>query len=918
MTDKSKNERRPARRPGGDAARTSKGATKFAGPGKFSGRSFAGGGDSADKGSGGKALGSKGLGSKNFGGKGGGRRFGDESPEGGKSYAGKSFSGKSFSGKPYADKPYAGKSYGGKSSSGGKSAGDRPSYGKPRPGRFADERATSTGARFGGPRPGPRPDRAERPARQETRQEISHETRRDEAAVEAVRPDAPERIAKAMSRAGVASRRDAELMIGEGRVAVNGTVIDTPVTLVTSKDRVEIDGAPMPSRDRTRLWLYHKPRGLVTTARDPEGRPTVFEALPEELPRVVAVGRLDINTEGLLLLTNDGGLSRVLAHPETGWLRRYRVRAYGDIDQAQLDALSKGITIDEMHYGPVEAAIQRRQGDNVWLTLGLREGKNREVKRILEHLGLQVNRLIRVSFGPFQLGDLPEGEVDEVRTRILKDQLGEKLAAEAGADFDSGSFEPSVQQAPKADRPAAVAREGRYRSKEDFLARAPRAQHTASAPYKRGAFEERSRARAVWRDDDTEGGRAKGTRIPRRGADPHAARELSAERVHERAGAITDPDGRKVKVERIVAPERPVERKYRDRPDAPRPSRGERGDRFEQRGERPARRFDDRSDRPARPEGRERFGDRPNRFSDRGDGASQPRGDRPARRFDERSDRPARPEGRERFGDRPNRFSDRGDGASQPRGNRPARRFDERSDRPARPEGRERFGDRPNRFADRGDGASQPRGDRPARRFDERSDRPARPEGRERFGDRPNRFADRGDGASQPRGDRPARRFDERSDRPARPEGRERFGDRPNRFADRGDGASQPRGDRPARRFDERSDRPALPEGRERFGDRPNRFGEGAGGRKPAGDRSFDKRGFGKPSGDRPAGKRFDGGRPSADRPSGNRPAGGRPSGSGRPSGGGRPGGKPFGDRPSGGPRPGGSGGRPSRPPRKF
>jgi 23S rRNA pseudouridine2605 synthase len=236
-----------------------------------------------------------------------------------------------------------------------------------------------------------------------------------------------------IARAGVASRRDAEAMIAEGRVALNGAVLDSPAVNVTDKDRIEVDGEPLPARERTRLWLFHKPRGLVTTARDPEGRPTVFESLPEDMPRVVAVGRLDINTEGLLLLTNDGGLAKVIAHPDTGWMRRYKVRAYGDVTQADLDRLKNGVAIEGMDYGPVQATLDRVQGDNVWITLGLREGKNREVKRILEHLGLQVNRLIRLSFGPFQLGDLEPGLVEEVKTKVLKEQLGATLAEAARA-----------------------------------------------------------------------------------------------------------------------------------------------------------------------------------------------------------------------------------------------------------------------------------------------------------------------------------------------------------------------------------------------------------------------------------------------------------------------------------------------------
>jgi 23S rRNA pseudouridine2605 synthase len=248
---------------------------------------------------------------------------------------------------------------------------------------------------------------------------------------------AGQRIAKVMARAGVCSRRDAEAWIAEGRVSVNGKVLDSPAFNVSEADDVRVDGKPLAAPERTRLFLFHKPRGLVTTARDPEGRQTVFAVLPPDLPRLVAIGRLDINTEGLLLLTNDGGLARVLELPSTGWLRRYRVRAHGVIDQAALDRLAEGVTIDGVDYLGVEAKLDREQGSNAWLTLGLREGKNREIKKILEHLGLAVNRLIRVSFGPFELGDLPEGKVMEVRTRVLRDQLGVKLAKEANVDFDT-------------------------------------------------------------------------------------------------------------------------------------------------------------------------------------------------------------------------------------------------------------------------------------------------------------------------------------------------------------------------------------------------------------------------------------------------------------------------------------------------
>ena len=248
---------------------------------------------------------------------------------------------------------------------------------------------------------------------------------------------AGERVARTIARAGLCSRRQAEGWIAVGRVAVNGTTISSPALNVTPADRITVDGRPLPERERTRLFLYHKPRGLVTTHADPQGRPTIFDALPKHLPRLLSVGRLDINTEGLLLLTNDGGLARVLELPSTGWLRRYRVRAHGSVTQDALDRLRAGITIDGVRYGAIEASLDRTQGSNVWLTFAIREGKNREVRNVLGALGLQVNRLIRVSYGPFQLGELPAGAIEEVATRTLRDQLGERLIALAGADFSA-------------------------------------------------------------------------------------------------------------------------------------------------------------------------------------------------------------------------------------------------------------------------------------------------------------------------------------------------------------------------------------------------------------------------------------------------------------------------------------------------
>ena len=240
------------------------------------------------------------------------------------------------------------------------------------------------------------------------------------------------RIAKAMARAGLCSRRDAERWIEAGRVSVNGEVLKSPARDVNASDRILVDGKPLPAAEPVRLWRYHKPRGLVTTHRDPQGRPTVFEKLPPEMPRVVSIGRLDFNTEGLLLLTNDGALARHLELPSTGWLRRYRVRAHGRVAQDSLDKLKDGIEIEGVRYGPIEATLDKEQGANVWLSIGLREGKNREVRKILSTLALDVNRLIRISFGPFQLLELQPGAVEAVRRRVLAEQLGPRLTRELG------------------------------------------------------------------------------------------------------------------------------------------------------------------------------------------------------------------------------------------------------------------------------------------------------------------------------------------------------------------------------------------------------------------------------------------------------------------------------------------------------
>lgn len=236
--------------------------------------------------------------------------------------------------------------------------------------------------------------------------------------------DASERIARRLARAGVASRRGAEAMIAVGRVAVNGRTIDSPALNVSESDRITVDGKPIDAAEPTRLWRYHKPPGLVTSERDERGRNTVFEHLPTDMPRVMSVGRLDLNSEGLLLLTNDGMLKRRLELPSTGWLRRYRVRARGVPDDAALEPLRRGITVDGERFQPMQVTLDRQQGANVWLTIAIREGRNREVRRALQTAGLTVNRLIRLSYGPFQLGTLAPGAVEEVKARTLREQLG--------------------------------------------------------------------------------------------------------------------------------------------------------------------------------------------------------------------------------------------------------------------------------------------------------------------------------------------------------------------------------------------------------------------------------------------------------------------------------------------------------------
>jgi 23S rRNA pseudouridine2605 synthase len=363
----------------------------------------------------------------------------------------------------------------------------------------------------------------------------------------AIKPESPsQRIAKVMARAGLCSRRDAEVWIAEGRVAVNGKTLTSPAVNIEPGDEVRVDGQPLAPRQRTRLFLFHKPRGLVTTNKDPQGRLTIFDDLARrhpEAPRLVSVGRLDINTEGLLLLTNDGGLARILELPATGWLRRYRVRANGAIDQTSLDRLANGVTLEGVHYAGIDAKLDRVQGANCWLTIGLREGKNREIKRVLEHLGLSVNRLIRISFGPFQLGELPEGGLEEVRTRVLRDQLGPALLEEAGADLDAPI--ESLREEKAAPRSA----------------RSPRPRRAQSEP-------EKPKGRPL-------PGPRKHVLVLRAEQDHRKKRTKSPRQRIERA-ETTDRKGRAIEVERrvAVAPEAKKAPRKSDRPGARRKNKG--------------------------------------------------------------------------------------------------------------------------------------------------------------------------------------------------------------------------------------------------------------------------------------------------------------------------------------------------------
>lgn len=270
----------------------------------------------------------------------------------------------------------------------------------------------------------------------------------------------PERIAKRISRAGLCSRRDAERWIAEGRVKLNGEVLTSPAVTVTATSRIEVDGKPLPAMAPARLFRFHKPNGVLTAATDPEGRRTIMDLIPKELPRLMPIGRLDMNSEGLLLLTNDGGLKRQLELPTTGWQRRYRVRVHGNVDEAKLASLIDGITIDGFDYGPIEAVLERVLGKNAWLNIALREGKNREIRKVMEHFGWSVNRLIRVSFGPFHLGNLAKSTVDEIKTKVVKEQVGLVLRSTTSSSQRKRRLKTRPSAPPAASRDEASAEKG--------------------------------------------------------------------------------------------------------------------------------------------------------------------------------------------------------------------------------------------------------------------------------------------------------------------------------------------------------------------------------------------------------------------------------------------------------------------------
>ena len=631
-----------------------------------------------------------------------------------------------------------------------------------------------------------------------------------------------ERIAKVLARAGLASRREIERLIGLGKIAVNGRILETPAVLVKATDIITVDGQVVGKAEPTRLWRYHKPVGLVTTERDPSGRPTVFDKLPADLPRVLKVGRLDLNSEGLLLLTNDGELARALELPSAGWVRRYRARALGHTTQARLDALKDGTTVEGVIYGPMEATLDKlaEKADgraNVWITVSITEGKNREVRKVLESIGLKVNRLIRLAYGPFQLGNLEPGEVEEIGPRVIRELLGEVI---------------QLRNLPP---------EG--------------ASQTRSAPMQRLSSEGGTPA----------GRRSGGDRFEKKGFGDKPA--FGAKKFGDKKFG----DKPKEWKPRTEFEKRDFkERDFDERP------------RFEGDGEARDRRPSPEGEfKPRRDFGDKKpFGDKPREWKPRAEGAERkPYGDRP-QGANSREDRPAFKKpyaardnaGGERSYDRPKR--DYGD---RPAGDRPAfkKPYASRDGVPAGEAGayeraKREFG-----------GAGGATGERPAKTWTPRPERGDRPQG-----DRPERPAfkkpyasrDNAGGGERSYNDRPKRDYGDRpqGERPAfkKPyaarEGAE-GGERRSYMKPNREGSERPQGDRPAFKKPYASRDGASGGERKSYGDKPRNEGS-----RPAGGGFKSDR----PRSDRPAGGGFKGAPRSGARPSGDRPSGGaRPGG---------------------------------------
>ena len=434
----------------------------------------------------------------------------------------------------------------------------------------------------------------------------------------------PERIAKVLARAGLASRREVERLIGLGKIAVNGRLLDTPATTVSPDDLITVEGKPIRKAEPTRVWRYHKPVGLMTTHQDPQGRPTVFNSLPQELPRVISVGRLDINSEGLLLLTNDGELARALELPTTGWTRVYRVRALGRTTQAALDTLKNGVTVEGVQYGPIEARLDKAQEKadgraNLWITVSLNEGKNREVRKVLDSLGLKVNRLIRLAYGPFQLGDIEPGEVEEIGPRVVRELLGDKIdPRNLPSENETQTRTPMRLRRTEGE---GAPRTGRRGGGERFASKGEGLEERRERPISREeAFRRKYEAKEFGDRDFDERPRFEGDGQAR--------------------------DRRPEREEREWTPR--AERPRRDFNTGEFKPRGEGS--FKPRGDRPHRDFKPRGEGDFKPRGERSYGDKPRFDKPRGE---RPAGDRPQRDFKPRAEGDFKPRGERSFGDRP-------------------------------------------------------------------------------------------------------------------------------------------------------------------------------------------------------------------------------------------------------------------------